>query len=370
MEGTSPPGIFVGRFGYPKVNVGPLVPPFHGDTTLWDLPEAWLDFSIHDIIAFRTQLIRGLRPVRVDAVRDGGRLLETIQEIALAARPTELEVDFSAAPTGHLDLDRHVQPFGPSAPLLEVETASVKADGRLERAASDGDLKAHDAVLRLYRDGVEVSRITRALSAGLLGTEKRRKLVPTRWGITAVDDTVGTQLLDRVRELPVLDTFRVYESWKLDNRFIVLLMPHAWSYELIEAWYPGSSWNIHGREIAVWGDSEGFRGRTTYASIGGCYYAARLAVGESLLRLKRQASVLILREAHPGYIVPVGVWNVRENVRRALRGGHRSFDDLDQALRYVSGRLAIPIKTWIRSSHLLHSLLYQRRLEDFPGPLT
>ena len=38
LDGSSPPGVFVGRFGYPKVYVGPLVPPVHGDTQILDAP--------------------------------------------------------------------------------------------------------------------------------------------------------------------------------------------------------------------------------------------------------------------------------------------------------------------------------------------
>ena len=39
MDGASPPSVFVGRFGYPKVSIGPMIPPFHGDTSLLDTPE-------------------------------------------------------------------------------------------------------------------------------------------------------------------------------------------------------------------------------------------------------------------------------------------------------------------------------------------
>jgi hypothetical protein len=39
-----------------------------------------------------------------------------------------------------------------------------------------------------------------------------------------------------------------------------------------------------------------------------------LAVGELLEKERRQAAVVVLREAHPGYIMPVGVWQVREIV--------------------------------------------------------
>ncbi|MEM3173248.1 MAG: hypothetical protein QXE82_06875, partial [Candidatus Nitrosotenuis sp.] len=41
ISGSSPPSVFVGSFGYPKVGVGPMVPPIHGDTSLLDTPERW-----------------------------------------------------------------------------------------------------------------------------------------------------------------------------------------------------------------------------------------------------------------------------------------------------------------------------------------
>ena len=84
-------------------------------------------------------------------------------------------------------------------------------------------------------------------------------------------------------------------------------MPREWSYEAMEAWYPGTVWNPNSSNILLFGDSEGYDGRTTYASIGGCYYAARLAVGELLIKERRQASGIVLRDAHPVYIMPVGV---------------------------------------------------------------
>ena len=45
--------------------------------------------------------------------------------------------------------------------------------------------------------------------------------------------------------------------------------------------------------------------------IGGCYYAARLAVNELLNKERRQAGVVIMREAHPGYIMPIRILSNR-----------------------------------------------------------
>jgi len=52
IEGASPPSVFIGRIGYPNVHVGPLVPPVHEDTSLFDLPEHWFGKLIDGIVGF------------------------------------------------------------------------------------------------------------------------------------------------------------------------------------------------------------------------------------------------------------------------------------------------------------------------------
>src|SRR3972149_8353521 len=52
LEGASPPGVFVGRFGYPKVYVGPLVPPVPGDTEIHATPDAGIGRTMEDIVNF------------------------------------------------------------------------------------------------------------------------------------------------------------------------------------------------------------------------------------------------------------------------------------------------------------------------------
>ncbi len=366
IDGSTPPGVFVGRIGYPYVSVGPLIPPSHGDTTLLDTPEMWIGRSIDDIVDFRSQLVRGKYLTHVRDL-ESSRIIEATREMALSASPVDVEAEFVKKPRSRLVLDDEVQPFGPTAPLKKIYLGNTKFDQRMEKAYNDTDLKAKDAVLELYRKGTLISSIQKAFSVGSFGEGKARRFVPTRWSITAVDSMLGANLMERMKDFPVISEYLVFESWQLDNRFVVLMMPRAWSYELIEAWYPNTVWNPFGKEVAIMSSSEGFEGRTTYAEIGGCYYAARFAVNEYLAREKRQARVVILREAHPGYIMPVGVWNVRENVRAALKNPGRKFSSLDEAFEYISTRLVIPKERWIKSSTVLKDTLYQKGLEDFFG---
>ena len=365
IEGTSPPSVFVGRIGYPKVYVGPLVPPVKDDTSLYDLPELWFGRPIDEIVGFRSLLIRGKHRVHVQKFSEGGKIMEQTRELALAENSVDTELSLTKKPRGSIFMDDSVQPFGPSAPIRDLQVGNARFDQRIEKAYYDTDLRAKQAVIELYEKGAIVTRIQKAFSVGAFGIEKNRRLVPTRWSITAVDDIISKILAEKLKAFPEISEYRVYESVYLDNVFEILMIPVDWSYESMEAWYPGTVWNPHGRSTTIFADYEGNDGRTTYAQIGGCYYSARLAVCEQLVKERRQATVIVMREARPGYIMPVGVWQVRENVRNAMRQVPHLFSTLDESLKFISSRFLIPMRRWISRSELLKDALFQKKLTDF-----
>jgi hypothetical protein len=365
ITGASPPSVFIGRIGYPNVYAGPLVPPVQEDTAMFDLPELWFGKTIDEIVAFRSMLIRGKQRVHVQKFNEAGKTIQATRELALAVKPVDVELILTKKPHGSIFLSDEIQPFGPSAPIRELKITNTKWDNQIEKAYTDTDLKSIPAVLELYQKGVLETKIQRAFSVGAFGIEKNRRLVPTRWSITAVDDIISKNLMNKVRTQPEINEYRLYESTYLDNTFEVLMIPRQWSYEAIEAWYPGTVWNPNGKHAVMFGDWEGHDGRTTYADIGGCYYAARLAVCELLAKEKRQATVIVLREAHPGYIMPVGVWQVRENVKNAMRQKPLTYNTLNEALERIATQFTIPIQSWIKESQLIRDALFQKRITDF-----
>lgn len=382
--GSSPPGVFVGRFGYPKVFVGPMVPPVSGDTEILDTPERWMGKGFDEIVDFRYSLLRGYSKASVFDANKGGRLIETLQDVAMMTRPVDAELILVRPPRKILDLREDSQPFGPIAPLVSFQTGNSTADSRIQKAFYDGDLPADDAVLQLYRNGVLVTRIQRAFSLGMFGENKRRKLVPTRWSITAVDSNLGLKLMACVRQHPLIDKYRVYRYTYLDNTYVGILTPESWRFEWIEAWFEPellatsfpdvnmttdvettSYVSTDGHRPVMLGDSEGFRNRKTYAKPGGCYYSARLAVSEYLDSIGRQAGAIMLREIHPGYIMPVGVWNVRESLRALFKTRFEQFDSMDAAMNHVSTIFEIPKRGWIENSALLQRAYFQRKISEF-----
>ncbi|MEM3845867.1 MAG: hypothetical protein QXU98_09220, partial [Candidatus Parvarchaeota archaeon] len=132
-----------------------------------------------------------------------------------------------------------------------------------------------------------------------------------------------------------------------------------WSFELIEVWNNSSKLFIGD------GDYELYEGRKTYASnTAGGYYAVRLAVLEELKRLKRQFTVVAIREITPDYFVPLGVWVVRESARAALKGDLTPFKDLHSLIDGANSS-TLYLKDIPNRSRLLKLIMSQRRLFEF-----
>jgi DNA repair protein NreA len=360
LAGSSPPSVFIGSWNYPHVYAGPLVTPVHGDTAIMDTPEDWISGkkTQEEIIGYRLGLIRGKR--MIDAADLGTRFVEQLQEISLSASSVESEVAFSCIPAGTSFSEEHT-PFGPSAGIERFETEGGRWNRDLEKVFYDTDLPAAGAVMDLHKKGVPFSHIQKAFSVGTMGRSKGRHLVPTRWSITACDTTIGDNLLTRVKKNSVIDTWRVHEFSSLNNNYAVILMPTGWQYEWSEAFL-----QVLGTEELVFSDHEGNKKKTEYSHLGGCYYSCKMAVLEGLARQQEQAGAIILREAHRGY-VPMGVFNVRENVRSAMNQPAMEFEDIHSALGHIGQKFTLPVQRFIDEGELLRTMTRERQyqLKDF-----
>jgi hypothetical protein len=165
-----------------------------------------------------------------------------------------------------------------------------------------------------------------------------------------------------IREYPSINEYRVYSNTYLDNHFEILMMPGAWEFENFETWAPQTMWTLGQEKPVMQVEYEKHEGRTKYAEKeGGGYYAARLPVTEKLHEIKRQARVVSFRAIHEGYVMPVGVWEVRENVRQAMKNKPLSFNTREEALAHLSKKLRINIADYLNMS----TILRQRRLGEF-----
>lgn len=364
--GASPPAIFVGRWGYPDVRVGPMVPPIRGEKGReFDDPKNWFGREIGEIIDLRTELVRSNFNANVRSASHPDKFLDLTQELAMASNPVDTEVELFKPPRVKLTYDGILSPVGPTGNLKEAKLAeNPKVDKSVDYLVSDYDARASEALKELYEGGVDVYQSSRLLSAGLLGDKRDRKLVPTRWSITAVDSQLGNNLLSRVKQRQQISGIQLFSGEYLGNHFEILMLPDAYSFELIEMWRPHSVW-MGGDSTQIVSDHEDWRSRSRYSPLGGGYYATRLPVLEHLDEARRQASVLAIREISSDYWAPLGVWVVRETARNALSQEPETFETIEEALSTMASRLKVQRKRWYTKSTLLKRLREQLKLEQF-----
>jgi len=365
IEGSSPPAVFVGRYGYPYVRIGASTPPLMGDTSLYDYPENWLSLKIDDVLDFRWSLITGFTVNQVRAVDNP--LVESMRLMVMSVKPVDVYIEVSKPPRPVITFDEHLPPMGPRSPLEKVKLIGNPSIPKpIDTVVSDHDLEAEKAVLKLYFDGIPVSHIEKIFSIGALGVREQRRLVPTRWSITAVDYIISRNLLKSVKKYEVLGEIQVFEHRIHGNSFLAILYPEKWSYEWMEAWWSGSTWNPLSSSVVVEGDYEDYKGRDTYPGIGGCYYASMLATLEYLNRVKKQATAILLREIYPSFNIPIGVWFVRESVRAMFsKPPVLKTTSLKEVRSYLDTATELGALKWFSTSRLIRRITTGRKITDY-----
>ncbi len=368
FTGSSPPSLFVSWRDYPKVAIAPLSPAAIMDSGMLDLPEQWFGLPAEQIVSFRERLIRSNKKLDVHAASNPDRQLADMQELAMAEKPTAIDVRLHKKPVPRLSFHESVAPLGPSAPMINMSLQeNPKVARKVDYAVSDTDMKANDALMQLYGAGFAVSKLHKLLSAGVLGVGKRRKLTPTRWSIAATDSCISKNLVEeKLKGFQQLGEFQLFHSNYLDNLFWVLLIPSAWAFEQLECWLPGGAWALNAKQPSIIQDHEFYAGRKDYAAnVEGAYYSARLAVAEHLLGERRQAAAVVFREIGQGYNIPLGVWVIRQAVREAFNSKPMVFSNLKLVLAFLERKLKVPVKNYAKESRLLDMLMHQKKLSDF-----
>jgi hypothetical protein len=342
-QGSSP-SVFIGSFGYPDVQGGPLL---INDS---DNPPDWLarNLGMEDIIGIRARTIRGRSVLHTVAAN--------LQEIALSAQPLDVDVAFEKPVAFSLNFDGTIAPVGFTGSVKTLEIAgNARVERVVDRITSDTDMGATEACVALKESAIDVYRISGLMTAGLLG--RRRKFVPTRWAITAVDDTLSTRLKKEIARYPPVEEIRLFTAEVFGNRIVSILLPGDWKFEMIEIWGRQSLWG--GENDVIVEDREGKKKRG-YSPISGAYYSARLGACEYLVQEKRSARVIILRSISSDYWAPLGTWVIREATRKALANPPVVCESLAAAVRQAS--VLLGSDTWVSHSTLIPELRTQRTL--------
>ncbi|MCK9630690.1 MAG: hypothetical protein M0R30_03525 [Methanoregula sp.] len=345
-QGSSP-SVFIGSFGYPDVRGGPLL---INDS---DNPPDWIrqNLGMEDIVGIRARTLRGSSALPAVA--------GDLQEIALSSVPLDVDVAFERPVAFSLSFDGTVAPVGMTGSVKSMDViGSAKVERVVDRITSDTDLVATEACVALKDSAVDVYQISKLMTAGLLG--RKRKFVPTRWAITAVDDTLSINLKKEIARFPPVEEILVFSGEIFGNRIACILVPGDWKYEMIEVWGKHTLWG--GEEDVIVQDREGMT-KSGYSPITGAYYSARLAVYEYLKSIRRCARVIVVRSVSNEYWAPLGSWVIREATRKAMAAPPLACPTLDAAVaRTVT---VIGSGAWVAHSTLIPELRTQRTLNHF-----
>lgn len=342
--------VFVGEHNYPNVLLGPLV---SSSTCIGDYGSL-LNMDYENIVTSFSAYVRSIKSHSITS-----RLASEMNDIALSTRQVDVEALYSKKPTVKMGFHADLQPIGATGLLEKVKVCDNPVIPALADQLIEDRVKAVSAVDELNQKGFDNYYIMKLLSTGMLGFNK--KIVPTRWAITATDDTLGKLQLKALRDFQEYPRIAVFHSNAVHNRFIVILQPGKWEFEQFEAYSPGTLWTATAEQENIVYDHEPHEGKKGYSIQAGGYYAARMAVCEYLLKVRRQARVTVIREISEGYRVPVGVWQVRENVRAAMANPVFTADSLPEAFDAIRKVLSIAPERYAGMSKIMR----QRRLGDF-----
>ncbi len=358
LGGPSPPTFLVGEKGYPRVALGSAV-VYADDVNplLLESPSKWLEFSVDELLRLRLSLFLGLTINHVKTPTHARGLFTAMQESAASTKPVEIEITTAGTVNTLPGFSIRTAPYGPSARIEKVKLVSnVTVPRKVDSYLNDPYVKAEEALTSLYKTGHDEYYLTRLFSAGLLGLARQRKLVPTEWSITAVDDILSKQLYQQVKHYSIINEYRVHSYSAVENSATIILTPTPWMYELLEGW-------LKYRNNPPYSDHEILRPRKTYAeNTGGAYYAVRLSLLRHLAERREQSGAIVFFEIKPGW-VPLGVWRFREIVKKALEQRCERFQSPDEALAHIEPRLSIPLHAYIKQSSLISFLRKQSTID-------
>jgi len=369
FSGSSPPEIFVGRYGYPNVYTGILSPQSHDNSERFSSSELWVreNLQLKEILELRGKLIYGQFKSNIKDARIGKKFVVAMQEISLSQKPVSTEFFLKKPINFQIQADKNVAIIGNPAPLKHIRLEeNPKTSPKVEYISSDNELKAAEGMNELYKSQTPVENIIKLLSAGMLGRKEQRIFVPTRWAITATDDSISKEILKKIKQYPEISEIMVFNSDYVGNHYEFIFLPDKFSFEVIEAKISGSVWNPVGKTTYFAEDYETFFGRKKYAeNVTGAYYSNRLAVCEYLEKIKKQASVLVLRESKPEYWAPLGVGILREVSRKAFFNKPEVFSSLKETFEKIKQRFITSIEEFKEKSEIIKNYGKQKKLSSF-----
>jgi len=326
LYGFTPPSNLVTEFSYPKVSLGILFSELDG-IEYYDNPIFWAkeEKDIEEIIRYRSSLINARTIVDVNLPKKNNKLYERILESSLSIKSVSLEVKIRKIKEVKF-IPKIYSFYGFSGNLRDIKVIdNPKIPYKVEDVY---DLKAEEAVYILYKEGFSDYYLSRIFSLGFFGSNLNKKLVPSKWSITAVQSIIEKKLRQEYfNNARRVDHIYLFNYKFYGNDFYGILLPGNGRVELIEAILPGSAYSINNRLI-IGKDNE-----------SGGYYSLKLSFAEFVKDTKLLGDLIVFRIITEEYKLPLGVWVVREGTKKMFSNLLSRFSNLYEAYSFINSRL-------------------------------
>ncbi len=307
-------GVIVCEKNYPNLNLIPL--NNYKEESHFSKEKEIVKKDYSEIFKIKSRNIAGKFNLNI---KNKNKNLDNIRDIIASKKKVEYESIFKKEiKINNIVTNNLIGIVGSKNELKEIKKGNVPRSKIVDKYMND-DIKSEDAVYSLYCKKVNENQIISLFTLGSFGYSFNKKLVPSRWGTTAYDSIISERLYDEIKHNKIINKNLYFFKEDKGNRFHIFMFSHKHTFESIEIIY-------NKNDIKIIQDYIIDNKRIDPNTAGG-FYATRLAVLEFLNRIKRQASIVVIREIKD-YEIPLGVIFVRETVRDALKKVY-SFNKID-----------------------------------------
>ncbi len=283
------------------------------------------------------------------------KILEEIRDVYKSKKDIQVNTQFEKELTFNKVLVNKVSGVvGSKNPLESLEALENTPTEKIVEKFTNGEIKSREAIITLYERGINEHQIINLLALGSFGVELNKKLVPTRWAITAYDQTIEKYLHKKIIQFRPLDYYELYTYEDKGNSFVIILIPDTFSGEVIEQFdntvekdYVGNDNKLNKEEPET----------------AGGFFATKIGIFEQLTSRKRQASFISIRIIK-NYDIPLGVVFVRESIREAMKKGKFRTTKLEELRTYIMENFSEHYR-YFEDSKVFSEKRKQKKLGDF-----
>lgn len=255
------------------------------------------------------------------------KIVEELRDIYKSKKAVEMQSTFEKELIFNKILTSKVSGvMGSQNELTKLEAQENTSTSNKIEKFTQNDIKAREAIISLYEKGINEHQIINLLALGSFGIDINRKLVPTKWAISAYDQTIEKYLHKKILNNNVINEYEIYHDLDKGNDFIIILIPDHFNAEIVETWDVSGldqealsgKWKTNKKtiiEVDYVGNDNKLK--TKEPQTAGGFWATKSPIHRFLDERKKQASYISIRFID-NYEIPLGVVFVRECVRKAL----------------------------------------------------